>query len=79
MATKQHAQRLARKLGVELLTNPDYGQGEVLAPKGKWWYASGCRAFCVDYGYRGGMSLVYDELIEAMRDGMTDAPAGCDE
>lgn len=74
MATKQHAQRMAQKLGARLLINPDCGQAELVAPRGQRWRASGGRAFCVNEGDRECMALVYDELVEAMRDGMADAP-----
>jgi len=69
MGTKSQVLKLAKSLNAEVILDVDFSQGEILAPEGKEWYSSGCRSFCVNYGYRGGMASVYDELIEALQDG----------
>ncbi|MCK5020142.1 MAG: hypothetical protein KAS32_24100 [Candidatus Peribacteraceae bacterium] len=73
MATRQQITKAIRKMsvgGATIKCDVAFSECTLYSPKGYGWKANACTVFTVNYGYRGEMEFVYNEILETINHGV---------
>lgn len=73
MATLKQLRQEAAKHGADLDIDRDFGSATAWLKDCFAWVNTSAACAAVNYGYKGMMPEVYDDLIELMRDGAESA------